>query len=131
MAVTITLAQVRARYPSLSTVADDTITDLIAYADLLDDCLDSSYPGNNSLQTLIKLALVAHLASLNTDARVSSRRAPNGASVSYDRSLSSEGLAETSYGRFLLQIDTSGCVTNLINGDSYWLVAVGGDNAPS
>jgi len=128
MAITITVDLVKARYPSIA-CADATIQDFIDYisASVL-PCLELSY--SEPVARLIAYSLIAHFCEMASGRRVKSQSAPNGASQSYDFGYTKQGLGETAYGRLVMQMDTEGCTSAIVD-EGFGLFVVGGNNENS
>lgn len=126
MAVILTLEEFRLRHPEITT-PDPVVQDYIDYVQTFVPALSECYP--DPIVRSICYSLVAHLCSLTAGRRVSSHRAPNGASQTFDLGKEGNGLAATSYGRLIMQLDTCGIVTNEFD-TSIFIGAIGGRNAP-
>ena len=109
----VTVDQVKALTSTV--IPDDVVSGIIASVnDKIGACLDVSYPAETA--DLLALYAVSHFVEISKGQTVSSTRAPNGASVSYDNTMSNgDGLLSTSYGKVLYQLDTANCSAELIN----------------
>lgn len=126
MAVTLTLADFKERHPEVN-APDVVIQDYIDWAQTYVDQLSACYA--DPIVRSIAYALVAHMVTLSAGRRVSSQRAPNGASQSYDFGKEGNGLYATSYGRLAMQLDTCGALSGIID-TGIFIGAIGGRNAP-
>jgi hypothetical protein len=104
MAVSITLADVRAEYPGNQS-SDTMINAFIAVVDGADACLDANNV-SDPIQTALKLLGVGVIVE-STFGTVSSETSANGSSVSYKDG--SEGLSSQ-----LKAIDTFGCIQSVV-----------------
>jgi hypothetical protein len=126
MAAVITVEDVKNGYAT--TVPDSEIQMLIDIVDGADACLDAnSIP--EATQKALKIYAVRHMLQLQANAgkgSVRSESAPSGASRSYSGYSGGEGLSSTAYGSMLLQLDTTGCVTGILqNTGSVSFMSVG------
>jgi hypothetical protein len=112
MAAQISFADVKAFIPN--SLPDSVIYSYILISDQADACLDGSALDDN-IQQALKLNAVAHMITLATAAsgEVVNETSRTGASVTYKQNQGGLGLASTSYGRLLQQIDSTGCLTGL------------------
>lgn len=99
----------------INTNADDAI--IQAFIDVVEEKLGACYNSmSNSLQMILKTHLVAFFLETGSGAtEITSRTQATGASESYQNSIDRKGLAASKYGRIVLQLDTTGCWTRLIN----------------
>lgn len=101
-----------------STTAEDTEIDmLISVVDEADVCLAANGVSDDKGKTL-KIYAVRHmltLASGSVSGTVKSQSAPSGAARSFGGwTQQGEGLASTSYGALVRQLDTYGCLTTIL-----------------
>lgn len=113
MAASITVSDVKAGYST--EVPDDEIGLLIQAADQADACLDGSGVPEEK-QKLLKLLAVRHMLSL-IEGSGRGKAISEGASGAF-RSFGAwqgQGLGSTRFGAMLLQLDSTGCVSNLLS----------------
>lgn len=120
MASVITYAQVIDGFAT--TISETQIDLLIDIVDEADTCLDANAV-SASKQTMLKIYAVRHmLTNMGVEqsgkGAVTSESAPSGASRSY-RPPTGGGLASTSYGALLKQLDVYGCVTGLLENNTF------------
>ncbi len=127
MAIIITPAEVNEICPNAFPTA--VIDDLICMVqDRIGDCVETSYAECTG-RTILKYA-VCHFVESMQGGETSSKRAANGASVNYTNMGAGEGLSSTPSGRLLIQLDTAGCTSNLVN-DTFLFTTVGSANKPN
>tara|TARA_R110002126_G_scaffold28515_4_gene94985 strand:- start:248 stop:646 length:399 start_codon:yes stop_codon:yes gene_type:complete len=107
MAVTITPNDVKLIYKS--GYPDELIQ---LYIDVVEakigTCVDSAY--GDAQGKLIKMNLAAYSLSVAEGKQeVSSKTAPNGASISYNSGISERGLLSNQYGKAAFDLDQNGC----------------------
>lgn len=112
MAVQITLSDVR---DVIETNMSDTLVE--SYIGVVEErvgpCIDLNYSDNTGM--LIKSNLVAYLISdAEGNKEVRSRRAPNGASVTFEDGVSERGIQSNQYGKIVYMLDQQRCWTNLV-----------------
>lgn len=116
MCVPIAPEDVREFMPGVASVPDSVIQLFIEMADAADPCLlGAGRPA--AVSKLIKLNFVSHMltGSAGVSGEITSERSPTGESVTYAApTTTGTGLASTAYGRTLLQLDTTGCMSALI-----------------
>lgn len=129
MAITITVDDVRAFFPSIQATDSYIHTMINVVSAKLDSCLDAAYPlpDGEPIQEAIKLNLVCHFAELQGNGRLKSRKAANGSSASYESFTDRDGLALTGYGETVLMIDSAGCWMSMIP-QTWFVDTFGGDN---
>lgn len=111
MAITITSSDVISYTGSnLSTTIMDLYVNSVKSK--VEDCLNDNY--DESLANLIFLNLVAHLSVGSSKGKKTGESAPNGASMSYQVTLSKNGLQSSPYGDQVFMLDTAGCYALLI-----------------
>lgn len=117
MAAAITVSDVKEGFAT--TVSDSEIEMLIEIVDGADACLDAAaVPG--ARQRALKIYAVRHMLQMQVNGgkgAVRSESAPSGASRSYSGWAGGDGLMSTSYGSLLKQLDTTGCVTGILEND--------------
>lgn len=112
MAVTISASDVTTAYPATAAVDSTMMDGFIALVDQADACLDANGV-SVVLQTSIKVAAVAHLATQSIDqSSVKSAGSATGASVTYKDSRTTPQWA------LLKSLDQYGCVTSLLDDGS-------------
>ena len=90
-------------------------------------CLSASY--DESTAKLINMNMVAYLVCGQSGyGQVKSERAPNGASTTYEVTVSKDGLQSSSYGRTVYNLDTNGCWQGMMA--STVLIGCVGNGAP-
>lgn len=115
MCVPLTPEDIKEFMPAATGVADSVLQlyiDMIASAD---PCLTGSGQNNATIKAL-KLNYIAHLVTMagGVSGEVVSERSPTGESVQYAApAAQGRGLAATSYGRMVQQLDLSGCFAAL------------------
>lgn len=116
MAVVITVSDVKDGYAT--TVSDSEIQMLIDIVDGADACLDAAAVPV-ARQRALKIYAVRHMLQMQANGgkgTVKSQSAPSGASQSFS-GWTGTGLQSTSYGTLLKQLDTTGCVTAILEND--------------
>lgn len=119
--LTITVADVK------SVIRTSMSEDMIqAFIDVVNEKVGECYAGlSDSLQKILKTHLVAYFIDLSLgNTEVTSRTAPNGASVAYSVDTSRTSLMASPYGRVVISLDTNGCWTSLAT-VSFGIKAVG------
>lgn len=114
MAVTITSTQVKDGFTT--TTSDAEIDMIIAHVDTADTCLDANSVPDNTVQ-LMKLAAVRHMLTLQSNdgnGPLQSQNAPSGAGRSFQSWQGGTDINATRYGSMLNQMDTNGCIVNLL-----------------
>lgn len=117
MAAVITVSDVKAGFAT--TVSDSEIEMLIEIVDGADSCLDAAAVPD-ARQRALKIYAVRHMLQMQANGgkgSVRSESAPSGASRSYSGWAGGDGLLSTSYGSLLKQLDTTGCVTGILEND--------------
>ena len=117
MAAVITASDVKEGFAT--TVSDSEIEMLIEIVDGADACLDAAAVPD-ARQRALKIYAVRHMLQMQANGgkgAVRSESAPSGASRSYSGWAGGEGLMSTSYGSLLKQLDTTGCVTGILEND--------------
>jgi hypothetical protein len=113
MAVTITPDEVKEIIPTTSScdIVQCYINSMNAK---VGDCIDNTY--DPSTAKLIKLNLVAYQIAVNEDVQdVTSKKAPNGASVTYSQSSNNgSGIMSNKYGRTVYNLDTNMCWKGIV-----------------
>lgn len=115
MCVPISFETVRQFMPAAATMPDLILQMYIDAASAADACLVGTGKSQAALQ-LIKLNYIAHQITLasGVSGEVVSERSPTGAALQYAApATQGRGLAATSYGRSVLQLDSSGCFSAL------------------
>lgn len=115
MPYTITVADVK---DGFSTAASDAeINMFIVVVDEADDCFAANSVSEEKGKVL-KIAAVRHILVLSVNSgggAVRSQTAPSGASQSFGGwQQQGEGLAATSYGALVRQLDEFGCLTSIL-----------------
>lgn len=108
---TITTSDVRAEIKT--GLSDLIIQGFISKADQADACLNGLNLSDELCKTL-KLLAVCHMVEL-TQKSITSETSFTGASVTYKDTGAQTGLASTSYGNSLMQLDAGGCLVALFN----------------
>lgn len=122
MAAVITVSDVKAGFAT--TVPDSEIEMLIEIVDGADACLDAAAVPE-SRQKALKIYAVRHMLQMQANGgkgSVRSESAPSGASRSYSGWAGGDGLLSTSFGSLLKQLDTTGCVTGILENDGNVMV---------
>lgn len=122
MAAVITVNDVKAGFAT--TVPDSEIQMLIDIVDGADSCLDAAAVPE-ARQTALKIYAVRHMLQMQANGgkgSVRSESAPSGASRSYSGWAGGERLMSTSFGSLLKQLDTTGCVTGILENDGNVMV---------
>jgi hypothetical protein len=117
MAVVITVSDVKAGFAT--TVSDSEIEMLIEIVDGADACLDAAVVPD-ARQRALKIYAVRHMLQMQANGgkgTVRSESAPSGASRAYSGWAGGDGLMSTSFGSLLKQLDTTGCVTGILEND--------------
>jgi hypothetical protein len=126
MAAVITVNDVKAGFAT--TVPDSEIQMLIDIVDGADSCLDAAAVPE-ARQTALKIYAVRHMLQMQANGgkgSVRSESAPSGASRSYSGWAGGDGLLSTSFGSLLKQLDTTGCVTGILENDgNFMMLSVG------
>lgn len=126
MAAVITVNDVKAGFAT--TVPDSEIQMLIDIVDGADSCLDAAAVPE-ARQTALKIYAVRHMLQMQANGgkgSVRSESAPSGASRSYAGWAGGDGLSSTSFGSLLKQLDTTGCVTGILENDgNFMMLSVG------
>lgn len=126
MAAVITVNDVKAGFAT--TVPDGEIQMLIDIVDGADSCLDAAAVPE-ARQTALKIYAVRHMLQMQANGgkgAVRSESAPSGASRSYSGWAGGDGLLSTSFGSLLKQLDTTGCVTGILENDgNFMMLSVG------
>jgi hypothetical protein len=126
MAVVITVDDVKEGYAT--TVPDSEIEMLIEIVDGADACLDAAAVPD-ARQRALKIYAVRHMLQMQANGgkgAVRSESAPSGASRSYSGWAGGDGLMSTSFGSLLKQLDTTGCVTGILeNTGNVMILSVG------
>lgn len=112
MAATITTDDVRGYG---ITGADAMLRDYIAVVDGADVCLDKNRVPETT-QRILKINAVGHLATLAAGGQIKSQSAPSGASRSF-ATPTGTGIDSTNWGSALRSLDTTGCMTRLLEAD--------------
>ncbi len=112
MTIVITPADIKEICPS--TLPDAVIEDLICMVqDRIGECVEASYV-ECTAKMILKYS-VCHFVEQTQGDKVKSKKAANGASVTFDNAgTSSEGLDGTNAGRLVMSIDTAGCSSALV-----------------
>ncbi|WP_252108837.1 MULTISPECIES: hypothetical protein [unclassified Halomonas] len=97
------------------TGADAMLRDFIAVIDGANACLDKSRVAE-ATQRILKINAVGHLATLASGGQIRSQSAPSGASRSF-ATPNGAGIDSTNWGSALRSLDTTGCVTRLLQSD--------------
>lgn len=126
MAVVITVEDVKDGFAT--TVPDSEIEMLIEIVDGADACLDAAAV-TDARQRALKIYAVRHMLQMQANGgkgAVRSESAPSGASRSYSGWAGGDGLLSTSFGSLLKQLDTTGCVTGILeNSSNVMILSVG------
>lgn len=126
MAAVITVNDVKAGFAT--TVPDSEIQMLIDIVDGADSCLDAAAVPE-ARQTALKIYAVRHMLQMQANGgkgSVRSESAPSGSSRSYSGWAGGDGLLSTSFGSLLKQLDTTGCVTGILENDgNFMMLSVG------
>lgn len=112
MAATITVEDVKGYG---ITGADAMLRDYIAVVDGADACLEKNKVPEH-VQRILKINAVGHLATLASGGQIRSQSAPSGASRSF-ATPSGAGIDSTNWGSALRSLDTTGCVTRMLQSD--------------
>lgn len=97
------------------TGADAMHRDFIAVVDGADVCLDKNRVPEH-LQRILKINAMGHLATLSAGGQIRSQSAPSGASRSF-ATPSGSGVDSTNWGSALRSLDSTGCVTRMLQSD--------------
>lgn len=126
MAVVITVEDVKDGFAT--TVPDSEIETLIEIVDGADACLDAAAVPD-ARQRALKIYAVRHMLQMQANGgkgAVRSESAPSGASRSYSGWAGGDGPLSTSFGSLLKQLDTTGCVTGILeNSSNVMILSVG------
>ncbi len=105
MAITITVADIK---DSCGTCASDTMIQLYidSVTNKIGECVENGY--DIATATLIMINLVCHF-TCGSDGKITSEKAPNGASTSFQVSKTKSGLRSSQWGETVYSLDTLGC----------------------
>jgi len=127
MTAIITPDDIKQLYPKAAEMDDCLIQDFICVVNQADQCLaGSSYP--DCVSSLIKKNAVAHMIYSIQITNFKSVNSPTRESVTFNDIGTTGGLDGTAYGRMVLSLDTSGCMSGVVENTnaSRFLVSVGG-----
>lgn len=116
MAVSITYDDVVNGYET--TVVQDEIDMYIDIINLSDACLDAALIPDQK-QRAMKILAVRHILQMQANGGLgvlTGRRAPSGASQSF-AAWRGVGISSSTYGNLLKQLDSSGCIVNILEND--------------
>lgn len=108
----ITIADIKSVLKGIS-VSDNIIQ---MYIDTVEQKIGECLNGyDEPLRSLIAINLVAHLIAVATGQYdVTSRRAPNGASLSYSKTEAKDGILGTRFGKTVFDLDSRGCYKAIV-----------------
>tara|TARA_Y100000310_G_scaffold344620_1_gene458356 strand:- start:1467 stop:1856 length:390 start_codon:yes stop_codon:yes gene_type:complete len=127
MTAIITPDDIKKIYPQAAGFDDCTIQEYICIVNEADACMaGSGY--SECVCAVIKKNAVAHMLYSINFGGISSMTSPTGESISFKDIAMGNGLASTPYGRQVLSLDKSGCVSGVIENTSAerFAVSVGG-----
>lgn len=126
MAFIITVEEVRATCPT--SLPDTVIEGLICMVqDKMGQCVEDAYVECTGKNILI--FAVCHFIQSMGGGYVKSKRAANGTQITFNETFSGEGLQSTTFGRLLIQVDTSVCYKNLVS-DTFLFLSIGNPTTP-
>ena len=109
-----------------TTLPDAAIDSLICTVrSRIGSCVNSSY--EDCVAKSLFIYAVCHFIEAAQGGSVTSKRAANGASIQIEQLGKGQGLRSTPSGRILIQLDISGCYSNLV-ADTFVFATVGNPN---
>lgn len=126
MSVIVTDADVKAL---CKTAMADAVIDLTinSVQTKIGQCVCDTYDDDTA--KLIIMYAVCHFISASGSGDVTSRKAANGSSVSFEQHGTGEGLKSTQFGRLLIMADTEGCHSKLV-ADTFTFLSIGDPARP-
>jgi hypothetical protein len=127
MTAIITPDDVKQLYPKAAEMDDCLLQEFICVVNQADQCLAGAGYADCTI-ALMKKSAVAHMVYSIQMTNFESLRSPTGESVKFRDIGTTGGLDGTAYGRTVLSLDTSGCISGVIENTSAsrFLISVGG-----
>jgi hypothetical protein len=127
MTVIITPDDIKGIYPNAAGFTDCQLQEFICVVNQADACLQGA-GYDDCVISMIKKNAVAHMAYSLQSTNFKSMTSPTGESVTFHDNANTGDLTSTAYGRMVMSLDKSGCVSSIIENteSDRFLVSVGG-----